>query len=179
MKLDTGNQYKIESIETPLGSMFVVADDHALHVLDFADRRGLKEDLERLKQNSAGTIMSGRTDITDQIEGELRAYFGGQASSFDTPLKIYGSDFQQAVMEELLQIPCGYTRSYKQQAENIKKPKAVRAVARANSMNQIAIVIPCHRVIGSDGRLTGYAGGLPRKEWLLAHEQSCFMKKPA
>lgn len=102
---------------------------------------------------------------------QLDEYFTGQRQAFSVPLQLHqGTDFEQRVWAELLKIPFGHTRSYMQVAEIIGNPKAVRAVGRANARNNIAIIVPCHRVIGSNGNITGYAGGLWRKRWLLEHE---------
>lgn len=163
---------KAEWIETPIGPMIAMADDEALHLLEFTDRRGLEKEIETLRSRYKIAIVPGRTPIIDQITKELSAYFKGELQHFETPLKFYGSAFQQSVLHELLSIPYGTTRSYLEQAINLGDKKAVRAVARGNGMNQLAIIIPCHRVIGSDGSLTGYAGGLPRKKWLLDHEKA-------
>ena len=147
--------------------MIAIADDTHLHFLEFADRKNFDAQIKKI----SGGIVEGRNEIIDSIENELNDYFAGDLKAFKTPMKTYGTQFQQSIMQTLVDIPFGETRSYKQQADIIKNPKAVRAVARANSVNQIAIVIPCHRVIGSNGSLTGYAGGLERKEWLLNHER--------
>ena len=163
---------KAEWIDTLLGPMVAMADDDGLYLLEFTDRRGLEREVERLRKRLKAAIVPGRTDVIDSIETELRAYFEGTLQAFETPLTLSGTDFQKSVWQVLRGIPYGKTRSYGEQADILGNPKAVRAVARANGMNQIAIVIPCHRVIGADGSLTGYAGGLARKEWLLAHEQN-------
>ena len=107
----------------------------------------------------------------DSIERELAQYFAGELREFRTPLAPVGTEFQQRVWDELLRIPFGETRSYAQLAVAVGDAGAFRAVARANATNPIAIVVPCHRVIGSDGTLTGYGGGLERKAWLLGHEK--------
>lgn len=158
------------TLQTPLGDMIAVADSAALHLLEFTDRAKIDAQMGRLFARGY-VVEAGRTPVLDQIEGELDAYFNGTLYNFQTPLALYGSDFQQSVMAVLQSIPYGHTRSYADQARAINNLKAVRAVARANAMNQIAIVIPCHRVIGSNGMLTGYAGGLARKKWLLDHER--------
>ena len=101
------------------------------------------------------------------MKSQLKEYFDGKRTSFSILIHPAGTDFQKSVWEELQTIPYGSTRSYKQQAIALKNPKAVRAVAQANGMNKISILIPCHRVIGDDGHLTGYGGGLWRKKWLL------------
>ena len=105
------------------------------------------------------------------MEEELRAYFDGRSAGFSTPLALHGSAFTRSVWDELMAIPSGVTRAYSEVAAAIGRPAAVRAVARANGANQIGIVIPCHRVIGADGTLTGYGGGLWRKRWLIEHER--------
>ena len=153
-------------IKTPLGDMIAIADDHTLHLLEFTDRKNIDTQLKKF-----GDVASGRNKIIESIENELGEYFAGNLKNFKTPLHINGTDFQQSVLNVLNTIPYAETRSYKQQADILNNPKAVRAIASANGRNQIAIVIPCHRVIGSDGSLTGYAGGLDRKEWLLNHER--------
>ncbi|ETD35270.1 methylated-DNA--protein-cysteine methyltransferase [Pseudomonas chlororaphis subsp. aurantiaca PB-St2] len=110
----------------------------------------------------------------DQIESELRRFFAGESASFATPLALNASAFTRTVWQALRAIPPGVTRSYAEVASSIGSASAVRAVARANGANQIAIVIACHRVIGSDGSLTGYGGGLWRKRWLLEHERRLY-----
>lgn len=105
-----------------------------------------------------------------EVVAQLRAYFAGELQTFDLPLNATGSGFQKRVWEALIEIPYGETVSYKAIAERIHSPKAVRAVGLANGRNPLSIVVPCHRVIGANGKLTGYGGGLPRKQWLLAHE---------
>lgn len=155
------------TITTSLGNMIAIADDTHLHFLEFADRKNLDLQLKKIKCHT----LEGNNEVIESIQSELLEYFSGDLKIFKTPMKTYGTQFQQSIMQTLTNIPFGETRSYKQQAESIGNPRAVRAVARANSVNQIAIAIPCHRVIGSDGSLTGYAGGLERKEWLLNHER--------
>lgn len=161
---------KADWLETPLGAMIAVADAHALYLLEFFDRKGLPNELKRL-QAKRGPISVGRYPATDQISNELEHYFGGTCSGFATPLAQLGSDFTRSVWKALQNIPLGETRSYGAIAGSVGRPTASRAVARANGANQIAIVIPCHRVIGADGSLTGYGGGLWRKQWLIEHER--------
>jgi AraC family transcriptional regulator, regulatory protein of adaptative response / methylated-DNA-[protein]-cysteine methyltransferase len=162
---------KASWIDTPLGSMLVVADDEALYLLEFVDRRGLEKEIERLRKKTKLPIIPGKTNPAKQIEAELVEYFSGKLQEFKTPLLLIGSPFQKRVWEELQKIPKGETRSYAEIAEAIGKPSAFRAVALANGANQFAIVIPCHRVINSNGDLGGYGGGIKRKEWLLKHER--------
>ncbi|MEL6793788.1 MAG: trifunctional transcriptional activator/DNA repair protein Ada/methylated-DNA--[protein]-cysteine S-methyltransferase [Pseudomonadota bacterium] len=158
-------------IPTPLGDMIAVASRSHLHLLEFVDRKGLPKALARLDADVKGRLGFGRTGPSEQIAGELGAYFGGASSAFRTPLAQAGSPFSRAVWDALLEIPAGDTRSYSQIASAIGRPEAVRAVARANGANQIALVVPCHRVIGADGSLTGYGGGLWRKQKLLEIER--------
>ncbi len=159
-------------IDTPLGPMLAVADDEALYLLEFVNRRGLEKEIERLKTRTKLSIIPGKSNPIKQIEEELEKYFSGKIQEFKTPLLLIGSEFQKRVWEELQKIPKGETRSYAQIAAAIGKPSAFRAVALANGANQFAIVIPCHRVINSNGDLGGYGGGVKRKEWLLKHERN-------
>jgi AraC family transcriptional regulator of adaptative response/methylated-DNA-[protein]-cysteine methyltransferase len=159
-------------IESPLGAILALADDDGLHVFDWVDRRGLEREIMRLRARTRFAIVPGPHPILDQAECEIGEYFAGRRKVFTLPLAHRGTDFQRRVWEALLQIPAGETRSYAEIARRIGEPKAVRAVARANGDNYRGIIIPCHRVIGSDGSLTGYGGGLARKQWLLDHERS-------
>jgi len=158
-------------LDTPLGPMTAIADEHALHLLEFVDRRGLEREIERMRQRQKAGIAPGRTAPIVAIERELGEYFAGRSLTFKTPLAPAGSPFQNAVWDALLTIPPGETWSYARLARTVGKPKAVRAVGTANGANQLAIVIPCHRVIGANGELVGYAGGVARKRWLLEHER--------
>jgi AraC family transcriptional regulator of adaptative response/methylated-DNA-[protein]-cysteine methyltransferase len=158
-------------LDTPLGPLTAIADEHALYLLEYVDRRGLERQIERLRVRAKAGIVPGRTGPITRIETELAAYFDGCLTRFETPLARLGSPFQNAVWDALLTIPPGQTRSYADIARAIGKPRTVRAAARANGANQLAIVIPCHRVISADGTLGGYGGGLPRKRWLLDHER--------
>lgn len=162
---------KADWIETPLGAMIAVSDASALHLLEFADRKALPAELQKLRKATRGNVGVGRFAPTDQIEVELKAFFAGKSDRFATPLALHGSPFTKDVWEALRDIPTGETRSYGQIAKAIEHPTANRAVARANGANQIAIVIPCHRVIGADGSLTGYGGGLWRKQKLIELER--------
>jgi AraC family transcriptional regulator of adaptative response/methylated-DNA-[protein]-cysteine methyltransferase len=158
-------------LETPLGAMTAISDEEALHLLDYADRRGLERQIESLRARAKAGIVPGRTGPIARIEAELAAYFAGRSMRFETPLARLGSEFQNAVWDALLAIPPGRTLSYAELARAIGAPPAVRAAARANGANPFAIVIPCHRVINADGALGGYGGGLARKRWLLEHER--------
>jgi AraC family transcriptional regulator, regulatory protein of adaptative response / methylated-DNA-[protein]-cysteine methyltransferase len=155
---------------TPLGPMLMGATEAGVALLEFTDRRMLGTQLERLARRIQCVFMPGTTAAGKQLEEELAAYFAGTLREFSTPLKPAGTEFQSAVWQVLKSIPYGETRSYGEQARMLGAPAAVRAVARANGDNPLAIVVPCHRVIGANGTLTGYGGGLWRKRWLLHHE---------
>lgn len=159
-------------IDTPLGAMIAISCQHQLHLLEFADRKALPREMQRLQKAQPGGIGFGRPDPTQQIAAELAAYFNGTEARFDTPLALHGTAFEREVWRYLLQIPAGETRSYSQIARDLGRPSATRAVARANGSNQIAVVVPCHRVLSADGSLTGYGGGLWRKQRLIEIETS-------
>ena len=162
---------KADWIETPIGAMIAVSDKSMLYLLEFADRKALPTELKKLWKMSKGELGIGRFAPTDQVEEELSAYFRAESSGFMVPVYLKGSAFTLSVWDELRLIPAGQTRSYSEVAEAVGKPSAVRAVARANGANQLALVIPCHRVIGADGSLTGYGGGLWRKQYLIELEK--------
>ena len=165
---------KASCFDSPLGPMVALADEQKLYLLEFVERRGLEREIERLRKKTKAAIIPGSTDVITMIKKELEGYFKGELYSFETPLHLLGSPFQQRVWKELQAIPAGQTCSYKELAEAIGKPTASRAVAQANGANQLALIIPCHRVINSDGKLGGYGGGIEKKEWLLAHEKQYY-----
>jgi AraC family transcriptional regulator, regulatory protein of adaptative response / methylated-DNA-[protein]-cysteine methyltransferase len=168
---EDSNILKAAWVDTKLGPMIAIADEEFLYLLEFVDRRGLEREVERLRIRKKAVIIPGRSQPIETIEQELELYFDGTLRKFKTPLALLGSDFQVSVCDELRKIPAGETRSYSEIAQVLGKPTAYRAVAQANGSNQIAIVIPCHRVINSNGELGGYGGGLKRKKWLLDHEK--------
>ncbi len=155
---------------TPLGPMIAGATDEGVCLLEFAERRMLETQLRRLARQAKAGFVPGSNEMLSRLDQELRDYFEGRLREFRVPLVIGGTEFQRRVWELLRTIPYGETRTYGEQAAAIGQPRAVRAVGRANGDNRIAIVIPCHRVVGGDGRLTGYGGGLRRKRALLEHE---------
>lgn len=161
-----------ERILTPLGPMLAGAIDDRICLLEFLDRPMLETQLKRLNRFFKAAVLPGDSPIFAALKRQLEEYFAGKLRDFDLPLRLSGSPFQEAVWVGLRTIPYGCTRSYAEQAAAIGKPTAVRAVAHANGDNRIAILIPCHRVIGADGRLTGYGGGLWRKQYLLDLESS-------
>ncbi|SBW07040.1 conserved hypothetical protein [uncultured Dysgonomonas sp.] len=158
-------------IETDLGTMVACATDKGVCLLEFSDRKGLETELKQLAKYHNANIVQGQNKYFKQLKEELDAYFEGRLKEFKVPLDISGTDFQKQVWQALVEIPYGTTSSYLRQAEVLGKPSSVRAVANANGMNKIAIIIPCHRVVGSDGSLTGYAGGLSRKRKLIDLEK--------
>lgn len=162
----------VNRIFTPLGPLVVAADDQHLLLLEFADRRMLETQITRLAQRLNCRFCPGENAIIDQTNHEIAEYFAGTRTEFTVPLQIAGTEFQQAVWNQLLKIPYGETRSYETLAHSIGRKGASRAVGRANGDNRLAIIVPCHRVIRADGSLSGYGGGVRRKEWLLNHEHS-------
>ncbi len=167
-----GSVIVMQRITSPLGPMFICATDEGVCLLEFVDRRMLETEIEDLQRRLKSKIITGDNPHIQQAKKELAEYFDGARTEFHVTLHTPGSDFQRSVWQALQGIPFGSTRSYQQQAEALGKPSAVRAVASANGCNRVAIIIPCHRVIGKDGKLTGYGGGLERKRWLLDHEQT-------
>ncbi len=143
--------------KTPIGTAKIVGDENGIQSISVLDD-------DTIKTSTATPI-----HLKDCV-AQLDEYFSGNRTEFNLKLNPQGTEFQQSVWEELLNIPFGKSRTYLEQTKQIGDPKAIRAVASANGKNPIWIVIPCHRVIGSDGSLTGYAGGVWRKKWLLEHE---------
>jgi len=162
----------VARIETPLGPMLAGAVEEGVCLLEFVDRRMIETQIARLRKLFKAMLVPGQSPHLDCLAGELNRYFEGTLRDFTIPLDLRGTPFQTRVWEALRTIPCGATRSYGEQARRLGDPAAVRAVARANGDNRIAIVVPCHRVVGADGSLTGYGGGLWRKQWLLDHERA-------
>lgn len=167
----SGKILKTSWLESPLGPMLAIADEKALYLLEFIERKGLEKEIERLNKKMKLEIIPGNTQPIDNIKKELEQYFLGKLKAFKTPLFVMGTPFQQKVWKELKKIPLGTTCAYADIAIKIGKPTAYRAVANANGANQLAIIIPCHRVINSNNQLGGYGGGVSRKKWLIEHEQ--------
>lgn len=154
----TGTTRIVTTIESPIGPLTLTAEDGYLTGLHMHDQRHAPAQVADAVRDDAWF-----TDIIRQLE----AYFDGQLTEFQIPMKLDGTDFQQRVWSQLCAIPYGETISYGELARRVDNPKASRAVGLANGRNPIAVIIPCHRVIASDGRLGGYGGGLDRKTWLL------------
>ncbi|RUM35575.1 MAG: cysteine methyltransferase [Desulfobulbus sp.] len=156
------NRYK--KIPSPIGPIFIVADTNSLRAITF--EKNWPDELQKWK-----TISQGSNAIIQKTRNQLEEYFAGHRTFFELPIVFTGTPFQKKTWQALLTIPYGQTRSYSQQAQRVGNPKAVRAVGRTNGLNPIAIVVPCHRVIGKSGKLTGYAGGLDIKRFLLDLEK--------
>ena len=161
----------LSRLTTPLGPMFMGATDQGICLLEFVDREILEDEFRDLQHRLQAKIILGENQHTRQAKRELEEYFQGTRQSFEVPLHMPGTDFRQSVWQALGTIPYGTTLSYQALSEQIGKPKAIRAVGAANGANRIAIMVPCHRVIGKNGKLTGYGGGMERKRWLLDLEQ--------
>jgi len=161
---------RARQLTTPLGPMLAIASDSALHLLEFSDRRMLATQLQRVRKLFGAVITPGPSSVLDQTAAQLEAYFAGTRREFTVPLALKGTPFQEKVWRQLLRIPYGETRSYEALARTIRHAGAQRAVGTANGCNRIAIIVPCHRVIRSDGTLSGYGGGVWRKQRLLELE---------
>ncbi len=158
-------------IETDLGTMIAGATDKGICMFEFADYKLLELELRQLAESLKAPLVQGENPHFDTLRKQLDEYFKGERREFDIPLDLVGTEFQKKVWLSLLQIPYGSTTTYAKQAALLGKPSAVRAVANANGKNKISIILPCHRVIGADGMLTGYGGGIWRKKKLLEFEK--------
>ncbi len=161
----------INRILTPLGPMIAGATDDGLCLLEFADRRMLETQFKRLTKLLQCSFVIGNNKFIEQVSTEINCYFQGTLTEFKVPIILAGSEFQQSVWRELMKIPFGQTSSYEDIARRINNPRGIRAVATANGDNRLAVIVPCHRVIGKDGKLHGYGGGLWRKKWMIEHEK--------
>jgi AraC family transcriptional regulator of adaptative response/methylated-DNA-[protein]-cysteine methyltransferase len=160
----------ISFIETPLSSMYICASEVGVWLLEFSDEKDEEKDILRLSKKLHANITKGSNRHIEMLEIQLAEYFDGKRKEFSIQLDLNGTEFQLTVWNELLKIPFGETRTYSEQSIAIGNIETIRAVAHANGLNPVAIVVPCHRVVGANGKLTGYAGGLWRKKWLLQHE---------
>ena len=158
-------------IETPLGEMIACATNKGICLLEFNNRKNIEGQFQKTEKELNSIIVEEDNIHFDLLKKELAAYFKRELNQFTVPLDLIGTEFQKKVWQALLTIPYGKTVSYLQQSEAMGNPLSIRAVANANGMNKIAIIVPCHRVIGSNGKLTGYAGGLEKKRWLLNMEK--------
>jgi methylated-DNA-[protein]-cysteine S-methyltransferase len=157
-----------DQVRSPIGTIMLVANDGALCALDFEDCRAR---MMGLLAHRFGTVRLTRATNPGGFTSRVEAYLDGTLDALDgIPVDTGGTAFQRRVWSRLRAITCGTTLSYGELATSIGRPKAIRAVGATNGRNPVALVVPCHRVIGADGSLTGYAGGLERKRWLLRHE---------
>jgi AraC family transcriptional regulator, regulatory protein of adaptative response / methylated-DNA-[protein]-cysteine methyltransferase len=161
-------------IETPTGLMIGGATTKGVCFIEFVDRIRLEAEFQRLRNELRAEMAPGENKHLVLLRKELDAYFDRRLTAFSVPLHLTGTPFQQSVWQALCEIPYGKTWTYKQQALHMNNLMGIRAIAAANGQNKHAIVIPCHRVIGSNGSLTGYAGGLPKKDWLLKFEGTVY-----
>lgn len=162
---------KVTQFSSPLGPLVAVGDEESVHLLEFWDRRMLETQFTVLEKRIGAVLFPGSTGPLTQLKDEVDAYFSGELRVFKTPIALPGSAHQEQVWRALLALPYGQTLSYGELAARIGRPSATRPVARAVGENRLAIVIPCHRIVGADGQLTGYGGGLWRKRYLLDLEQ--------
>ena len=158
------------TFSTPLGEMFAAASKKGIVMLCFFTPYNIEAKIDTLKKTLDADVIPANSEIFDVLKTQLNEYFDKKRTTFEIPLQLIGSSFQVKCWKELLNIPYGKTISYKQQALNIDQEKAHRAVANANAQNMIAILVPCHRVIASNGNLSGYNGGVEKKEFLLKLE---------
>jgi methylated-DNA-[protein]-cysteine S-methyltransferase len=171
-------QLLTDRIRTPIGEMVIITDEEGnLRATDWSDHEARMHRLLRLHYGEHGfRLEHGRNP--NGSAAVIVSYFAGDIEVIDgLPVETGGTPFQREVWRALRQVPCGTTVSYAELAERIHRPNAVRAVGLANGSNPVSVVVPCHRVIGSDGSLTGYGGGIERKRWLLKHEQ-CAHRRP-
>ena len=159
------------TIDTPLCPMRAATTERGICLLEMGSPERRSRETTELEAAFGERMTDGTHPLLDLLLGELTAYFNGDLQSFNVPLDTPGTDWQLKVWSELIQIPFGQTLSYGELAARLGNPGGARAVGLANGKNRVSVVIPCHRVIASDGTLHGYGGGLPRKRWLLDHEQ--------
>ncbi len=158
------------TFDSPVGELTIIASDRGLRaVLWPADQEKERQGTPRVKEMSVAT--EGENDITRLAALQLEEYFSGVRREFSIPLDLAGTELQLQTWASLASIPYGETTTYGGQAAALGRPNSFRAVANANGKNPVSIVLPCHRVVGADGSLTGFAGGIPTKSWLLAHEE--------
>ena len=160
------------TFSTPLGEMFAADSKKGIVMLTFFTPFHIETKISILKEQFNADVICGNCEIFELLKKQLKEYFNKQRTTFEIPLQLIGSPFQVKAWKELLNIPYGKTISYKEQALNIQQDKAHRAVANANAQNMIAILVPCHRVIASNGKLSGYNGGVEKKEFLLKLESN-------
>lgn len=166
------------SVETPLGEMLLCATDKGIALAQFKQRKDFKHHYKKLLSHKNGEINHQPNPIIIQTTNQLEEYFGGKREAFEIEQDIVGTHFQQNVWKMLQEIPYGTTISYQEQATQMNNPLAIRAIASANGMNPLEVIIPCHRVVGKDGSMTGYSSGLQAKKWLLSMEKGVRIYEP-
>ena len=164
----------IQTYRSPIGELLLGSFEGRLCLADIKYRRMRTTIDSRIQEGLDAEYVEGDSPVIKETIAQMQAYFAGERKTFSIPLLMVGTDFQKSVWEELMKIPYGTTSSYLELSRNMGNEKSVRAVASANGANAIAILIPCHRIIGSNGDLVGYAGGLPAKKKLLALENNLF-----
>lgn len=162
---------RITLINSPIGPLLAGAGDQGICLLEFTEKERLELQLARLRRSFPNRLEPGESPFFPILQNQLEEYFEGKRKEFEIPLEIPGTEFQRKVWKALLAVPYGRTNSYEAQAIRVGDIQAIRAVAKANGENRIAILIPCHRIIGKNGDLTGYGGGLWRKKFLLELER--------
>lgn len=158
-------------MSSPLGLLFLASSEQGLRYLRFMDRKSIKRMISMHSDTEPESTWTPSLLALKPVVDQLEGYFCGAIHQFEVQLDPIGTPFQGQVWQALLDIPFGETRTYGQIAKAIRQPRASRAVGLANNQNPIAIIVPCHRIVGANGTLTGYSGGLPRKRWLLQHEE--------
>lgn len=166
-----GAPIRVTTIDSPLGPLVAGSTRSAVCLLEFADPVRLDLQLRALRRAFGMRVGEGEFPIAARLREELSAYFAGELPRFTVPLEHPGTDFQVREWRALQEIPCGERWTYERMAAHVGRPAAVRAVGAANGRNRLAILVPCHRLVGRGGKLTGYGGGLERKRWLLEHEK--------
>jgi len=169
----TTPELRVAVMPSPVGELRIVVSDHGVRAILW------EHDDDRVHGTDAEPIDADDDPVARRAVDQLDAYFAGERTEFDLPLDLVGTEFQVAAWRALGRIPYGETRSYAQQANDIGRPTAVRAIGAANGRNPVSIVLPCHRVVGADGSLTGFAGGLDAKRFLLTLEQTVSGRAPA
>lgn len=159
------------TIDTPIGRMVAIASNAGICVLEFLDGRAAPSVARKFARRHGARAAAGPSAHVEQLRAELTAYFGGELRRFETPLDLRGTPFQRAIWMRVARAPYGKTITYAQVAARAGRPSAVRAAGHANGRNPVSIVVPCHRIVGTDGSLRGYGGGLWRKRWLLELER--------
>jgi O-6-methylguanine DNA methyltransferase len=169
--LDGEENVYIDQLVTPVGPLILGCTDKGVCIVEFYSLKKLEKNLIDMQKRRPIKVVLGESKLMKSLKKELESYFQKELKDFSLPLDLIGTDFQKKVWQILSQIPFGETISYSDQAKIYGAPKSLRAVASANGKNKISIILPCHRVIGKNGDLTGYAGGLDKKSWLLDFER--------